>query len=200
MLFTFQVIIVLVPPAVEAKKRVVVTTFTEIVAGEMVTLMPVTGSVQATEDEAVEVVAAVVVQVTAALVAVVLLQEAIPNAAATNAKKKMRFTAPLCSSAEASIAGILDSCTSISTRFSKRRSQILILLMAKPLGERELRIARPSECLSLELLVQRANRGPAGICAHHKKLRWAHEIQHEILNRSRGIQDQGCTAAGGYTA
>ena len=45
----------------------VVTIFTETVAGEIATEIPVTGSVHETEDDAEEVEAAVVVQVTAVL-------------------------------------------------------------------------------------------------------------------------------------
>jgi purine-cytosine permease-like protein len=103
----------------------VVTTFTEIVAGEMATVILVAGSVQETDEEALEVVAAVVVQVTAVLVAAVLLQEASPNAAANNANRERRFTAPRFSSAVARVFGILCSWRSISNFLPNNRNQIL---------------------------------------------------------------------------
>jgi hypothetical protein len=69
MLFTFQIRIELVPPEAAPKNCVEVTTFTEMVTGEMVTEIPVTGLVQDEDDEELEVVASVVVQVIAVLAA-----------------------------------------------------------------------------------------------------------------------------------
>jgi hypothetical protein len=60
----------------------------------MVTLIPVTGSVQVDVEELVEEVAVVVVHVTAVL-AGAEPQEARPNRAMSNTKKSRRFTAPL---------------------------------------------------------------------------------------------------------
>jgi hypothetical protein len=67
MLFTFQTITLLVPPDRNAENCCVVTTFTEAVAGEIVMLIFVVGSVQVdaeVDDDEVEVL---VVQVTAVL-------------------------------------------------------------------------------------------------------------------------------------
>ena len=92
--FTFQVTIKSVPPATEPKNFVVETTLTDKVAGEMVTEILVAGSMQETDEEALEVVAAVVVQVTAVLVVVAEPHEAMPTTAASNASRGRRFTAP----------------------------------------------------------------------------------------------------------
>ena len=84
------------PPVMESKNCCVVTTFTETVEGEIVTLIFVTGSVHVEVEVVAEVVDVVVVQVTAVLVAV-CLQEARPNRATSKTKNRRRFTAPLCS-------------------------------------------------------------------------------------------------------
>ena len=60
-------------------------------------LIPVTGSVHEEEEALVDVVAAVVVQVMAVLVAADLLHDARPNTPMSNAKTGRRFTAPLSS-------------------------------------------------------------------------------------------------------
>jgi hypothetical protein len=73
----------------------VVTTFTETVAGEIVTLMFVTGSVQVEVEVVAEEVVVLVVQVTAVL-AGAAPQEDKPKRAATNARNRRRFTATLC--------------------------------------------------------------------------------------------------------
>ena len=86
-----------VPPWMKSWNCWVVTTFTETVAGEIVTLMPVTGSVQVDIEVVVEVVEVVVVHVTAVLVAAFLLQEARPKSAMSKTKNRRRFTAPLSS-------------------------------------------------------------------------------------------------------
>ena len=79
-LFTFQMVTEFVPPVTESRNCCVVTTFTETVEGEIVTLIFVTGSVHVDVEVAVEVVVVLVVQVTAVLVAVEP-QEAKPNRA-----------------------------------------------------------------------------------------------------------------------
>jgi hypothetical protein len=132
--FTFQVMIELVPPAAEPKNCVVVTTFTEIVAGEMVTEIFVVGSMHETDEEALEVVAAVVVHVTAVLVEAALLQEAKPNRPAINANRKIRFTAPRFSSAVVSISGIPCSWRSIANCLPNTRNHNFVPFVATPLG------------------------------------------------------------------
>jgi hypothetical protein len=119
MLFTFQILMELVPPETNAENWVVVTIFTETVAGDIVTEIPVTGSVHVEEDDELEVVEVVVVQVTAVLVAAVLLQETEPRTARTDAMSESRFTAPLFSLTRAlilggSIPGILDPAALIA--------------------------------------------------------------------------------------
>jgi hypothetical protein len=64
----------------------VLTTFTETVAGEIVILMLVTGSVQVDVEVDVEEVEVVVVHVTAVLAAGALWQEVRPNRAMTKTK------------------------------------------------------------------------------------------------------------------
>src|ERR1700732_1704514 len=96
MLFTFQIVTEFVPPVMESKNCWVVTTFTETVEGEIVTLIFVTGSVQVEVEVVAEVVDVEVVQVTAVLVAA-CLQEARPNKAMSEINSRRRFTAPLCS-------------------------------------------------------------------------------------------------------
>ncbi len=85
-----------VPPEMESRNCCSVTTFTEIVAGDIVTLIFVTGSVHVDVEVVAEVVEVVVVHVTAVLVAVEP-QEARPNRAVSKTKKSRRFTAPLSS-------------------------------------------------------------------------------------------------------
>jgi hypothetical protein len=75
----------------------VVTTFTETVAGEIVTLIFVAGSVQVEVEVVVEEVVVVVVQVTAVLADAALWHEARPNTAMSKPKNMRRFTAPLSS-------------------------------------------------------------------------------------------------------
>ena len=96
--FTCQVTTLLVPPEIVPVNWYVDATFTEVVAGETVTEIPVVGSVHVDVDVAVEVVEVVVAQVTAVLAAVPP-QEVKPKAAVTNAdaKYKKRLTAPLSS-------------------------------------------------------------------------------------------------------
>jgi hypothetical protein len=83
-----------VPPWIESRKGWLVATFTEIVTGEMVTLMPVTGSVQVDEEVLLEVVEVLVMHVTAVL-AGVEPQEPRPNRSMSKTIKSRRFTAPL---------------------------------------------------------------------------------------------------------
>ena len=67
MVFTCQMVTLFVPPWIKSWNCCVVTTFTETVAGEIVTLMFVTGSVHVETDVVVEEVEVLVVQVTAVL-------------------------------------------------------------------------------------------------------------------------------------
>jgi hypothetical protein len=85
-----------VPPWMESKNCCVVATFTEIVEGEIVTLIFVTGSVHVDVEVVVEVVEVVVVHVTAVLVAAEP-QETRPKGAMSKIKNRRRFTAPLSS-------------------------------------------------------------------------------------------------------
>jgi hypothetical protein len=73
--FTCQMVTEFVPPEIESKNCCVVTTFTDTVAGAIVALIFVAGSVHVDIDVVVEVVEVVVVQVTAVLGAVYLLHE-----------------------------------------------------------------------------------------------------------------------------
>jgi hypothetical protein len=105
---------VFVPPEVNAKNWVVVTTFTVTATGEMATEIPVAGSVHEEEEEELEVVPVVVVQTTSVLGAAPEWQEARPAAARIKANRERRFTAHLSSMYEASAAagsipGMLDS-------------------------------------------------------------------------------------------
>jgi hypothetical protein len=75
----------------------VVTTLTETVAGEIVTLILVAGSVQVDVEVVVELVAVVVVHVTAVLVAGAWWQEARLKRAVNKIKNRGRFTAALSS-------------------------------------------------------------------------------------------------------
>jgi hypothetical protein len=94
MLFTFRILIEFVPPETNAENTVLVTTFTEMAAGDMVTEIPVTGSVQVEEDEELEVVAVVVVQVTAVLAGAVL-HDAMTRIAQIDATRERRLTGAL---------------------------------------------------------------------------------------------------------
>jgi hypothetical protein len=78
----------------ESKNCWVVTTFTDTVAGEIVTLMFVTGSVHVEMDVVVEEVDVEVVQTTAVLGGADPPHEARPNMAQTNIKGRRRFIAP----------------------------------------------------------------------------------------------------------
>jgi hypothetical protein len=102
-----------VPPVMETRNCWGVTTFTETVEGEIVTLIFVTGSVQVDSDVIAEVVEVVVVQVTAVLVAA-CLQEARPKRAMSDTINRRRFTAPLCPLLE-----IPNVYGSVSTLFPK---------------------------------------------------------------------------------
>jgi hypothetical protein len=90
-----------------------VTTLTETVAGEIVTLIFVTGSVQVEVEVVAEVVEVLVVQVTAVLV-VAGWQEARPTNDMSNARSRRRFTAPLSSPFD-----IPNPCSSASTLIPK---------------------------------------------------------------------------------
>jgi hypothetical protein len=79
----------------ESKNCWVVTTFTDTVAGEIVTLMFVTGSVHVEMDVVVEEVDVEVVQTTAVLGAADPPHEAMPKTAQTKIKGRRRFIAPL---------------------------------------------------------------------------------------------------------
>jgi hypothetical protein len=114
MLFTFQMVTEFVPPVMESKNCWVVTTFTETVAGEIVTLIFVTGSVHVDVEVVAEVVEVVVVQVTAVLVAAFFLHEIKLKIAMSGAKYRRRFTAPL-----SSLFEIPDAFGSVSTLIPK---------------------------------------------------------------------------------
>ncbi len=104
----------------------VVTTFTEMETGEIVTEIPVTGSVHDEEEAELAVVEVVVVQVTAVLAGAAPQEDKL-TAARIKRNRERRFTAQLFSAAWASAAwawipAILGSCGSLSTRFSKTRN------------------------------------------------------------------------------
>lgn len=115
MLFTCQMVTTFVPPVMESMNCWVVTTFTETVAGEIVTLIFVTGSVHVDVEVVVEVVEVVVVHVTAVLVAVEP-QEVRPKTEMppSKTKNRRRFTAPL-----SSLFEIPDAYASVSTMIPK---------------------------------------------------------------------------------
>ena len=114
MLFTCQMVTEFVPPWTASKNCWVVTTFTDTVAGAIVTLIPVTGSVHVDVEVVVEVAeVVVVVQVTAVLVAA-CLQEARPKRAMSKTKNERRFTVPL-----SSLFEIPNSYGSVSTLILK---------------------------------------------------------------------------------
>jgi len=85
-----------VPPWIKSWNCWVVTTFTETVAGEIVTLMFVTGSVHVDVEVVVEEVEVLVVHVTAVLVGVEP-HEARPKREVSRMNNRRRFTAPLSS-------------------------------------------------------------------------------------------------------
>jgi hypothetical protein len=126
MLFTFQIVTEFVPPVMESKNCWVVTTFTETVAGEMVTLIFVTGSVHVDVEVVAEVVEVVVVHVTPVLVAA-FLHEAKPERAMSKTKNRRRFTAPL-----SSLFEIPNAYGSASTLIPKMRNYNLILAGRAP--------------------------------------------------------------------
>ena len=111
----------MVPPVMETRNCWAVTTFTETVEGEMVTLIFVTGSIQVDVDVEVELVVVLVVQVTAVLVVDAEWQEAKPNRAASETRNRRRFTAPLCSPFE-----IHKTCSSASTLIPEMISNIYL--------------------------------------------------------------------------
>ena len=93
-LFTCQMVTEFVPPVMASMNCWVVTTFTETVAGEIVTLIFVTGSVQVDVEVVAELVVVLVVQVTAVL-AGAAPQEDKPKRATSKTRKRRRFTATL---------------------------------------------------------------------------------------------------------
>jgi hypothetical protein len=97
----------------ESRNCWVVTTFTETVAGAIVTLIFVSGSVQVDVEVVVEAVEVEVVHVTAVLV-VACLQEARPKRAMSKTKNRRRFTVPL-----SSLFEIPHSYSSVSTLIPK---------------------------------------------------------------------------------
>ena len=103
-----------VPPWMDTKNCWVVTTFTETVAGEIVTLIFVTGSVHVDVEVVVEVVEVAVEHVTAVLVAAYFLHEAKLRTAMSGAKYRRRFTAPL-----SSLFDIPNTYGSVSTLIPK---------------------------------------------------------------------------------
>src|SRR5882762_11804769 len=120
--------------------------------------------------------------------------------AMNNTKRERRFTAPLFSIAGVSIPAMLDSRGSDSTRLSKARNYISILLVAAPAGPSSLCAKYSARGILLELLVKRTNRDASGIRAHDKKLRRAYKIQHEGPSGACGIECQRRRAAGSQSA
>jgi hypothetical protein len=107
-----------VPPDTLAKNRVVVSTFREMVAGSIVTVIPVVGSVQEFVEIVVDVVA-VVVQVMAVLGAAYLWHETRLSAPTSIAKIGRRLTAPLSSNSHMPIR-----CGSVATSIPKSANYI----------------------------------------------------------------------------
>jgi len=97
--FTCQMVTEFVPPEMESRNCCSVTTFTEIVAGDIVTLIFVTGSVHVDVEVVAEVVEVVVVHVTAVL-AGAAPHDVRPKKAMSKTKNKRQFTAPLSSLVE----------------------------------------------------------------------------------------------------
>src|ERR1700730_10979588 len=94
MLFTFHMVTEFVPPVMESKNCWVVTTFTETVAGAIVTLMFVTGSVHVDGEAVAGDVEVEVVQVAAVLGAAYCLHAVRPKRMMSGAKYGRRLTAP----------------------------------------------------------------------------------------------------------
>ena len=185
MLFTFHVMIVSVPPETDPKNGVCVTTVVVSVAGDNETVIFVTGSVQATEDDVVDDVAAVVVHVSV-VAAGAVLHEARPSAPKTNSNKASRLTAPRSSAGVAllgNVSGPYDSC---SIRRSKSKNQVV------PQGTS---FVSGAECAVLELLEKRTERNTRGIRAEHIELRRVHRIQHVAARNARGILQAHCGAS-----
>ena len=84
-----------VPPWTASRNCCVVATLTEAVAGEMVTLMLVVGSVHVEVEVEEELVDVEVVQVTAVLAVLAWWQEDRAKRTRTNGNKNGRLTAPL---------------------------------------------------------------------------------------------------------
>jgi hypothetical protein len=95
--FTCQVTKGFVPPETFAKNVAVCSTFTEAVAGKIVTVIPVTGFVHELVEAVVDVATAVVVHVMAVLGAAYLWHDTRVNTPISNAKTGRRLTAPLSS-------------------------------------------------------------------------------------------------------
>ena len=100
--FTCQMVTEFVPPWMESRNCWVVTTLTETVAGDIVTLIFVTGSVHVDVEVVVELVAVVVVQVTAVLLVVAWWQDTSPKRPVNKIRNRKRFTAALSSQLEIS--------------------------------------------------------------------------------------------------
>src|SRR5271169_1797053 len=113
MLFTFQMGTEFVPPVMETRNCWVVTTFTEMVAGAIVTVIFVAESVHVDVEVVEDVVEVVFVHVIV-VVAGAWLQEARPNKAMSETRNKRRFTVPL-----SSLFGIPNSSGSVSTLIPK---------------------------------------------------------------------------------
>jgi hypothetical protein len=103
-----------VPPDTLAKNRVVVSTFREMVAGSIVTVIAVVGSVHEFVEIVVDVVAAVVVQVMAVVGAAYLWHETRLSAPISITKIERRLTAPLSSNSHMPIR-----CGSVATSIPK---------------------------------------------------------------------------------
>ena len=91
--FTCQIVTEFVPPWMESKNCWVVTTFTDTVAGAIVTLIFVTGSVHVDVEVVVEAVEVVVVHVTAVLAPAYFLHEIKLKTPTRAAKYSRRLTA-----------------------------------------------------------------------------------------------------------
>jgi hypothetical protein len=186
----------------------VVTTFTETVAGEIVTLMFVTGSVQVEVEVVAEDVVVLVVQVTAVL-AGAAPQEDKPKRAATNARNRRRFTATLCLLFEIpnsydfgptmilKIGNYSLLSAGLSTRLEALPSTGAYMKSFPP--PRPIRNSASFQfqepAMALELIVDRANRRARCIRIQHVELCRAHQIQHKILRRNDGIRGERQSAA-----
>ena len=136
----------------------------------MVTVIPVTGSVHAEEEEVEEVVEVVVVHVTAVLTAPP--HETRLNRPIIRARSGSRLTAPLSSTSR-----IPHRCGSLPTPLQKKSNYIPSHSRAKivpmslelshglmaPTHRRQPRTNMASLCILLELFVQRANRDVRGV-------------------------------------